>query len=770
MSMAMAATLFATNSITTFAEGETSILVPPSDKPAIEIPGGGEENQEPPVEPTDGLPAPVEEEEIDPDNHSIVLGEATLCDGSTLRVVETVETKDEYLSDKGNVDVDGNQLDEYIPVEGATDVEGQTLDYTDVEKIKSVETTVYLEDAKTGEEVTVKNEEGEDVRLELPLDFNWTDFEPVPVVENTDGSLHELDKEEKSEIFYGIFDDDGKFHPTRANAPGSKPYILTEDNEYKLADTVYSTTDKHGRVIFLDEEVYLALKGESTKYTSKKEYEYNDTKYSQEELAKLVDEIKEVHDWDYVTKEQPENIAPEKATLTYSQYNRKTRQYEDVEGPITISYDKVKVTKFDPKQGYLGNYYFNYNNTTYVIERPVYGMGPGAIGKEIDLPKGYFVASVDTTKDKVYPVTPAKEEKKETTVKITVYDENNVAIWSGDKTQYENLRADNVTRVNGKYAVEDSEGERQYIDPGCYEIIRELDNKLTVTNSYYYTVQDKSERDQRTVEFEVDGKAFELKVDFWQNDRIGISEVTTAPSEEEGKIDVVVKFVYSSYEADGRTPTIAESEVTYTVDPSDPEQFNSLGRGTMNIKYTPVYTSQNYSEKPVRPIQPKAVEVVPVSYPERKLFAAVLSTNDLLLADIAAELAEEGIEEEVKWGPVLFEEDDNVHMVSLGEPNVSVAADAEPQPNPNPNPNPTPDTTPGTPTTIDVTPVALAAAPGQVLGAQREETAADGAAVLGASRARGTADETTAPFVRVLVMAAVASAALFLTRKREEEN
>ena len=59
MSMAMAATLFATNSITTFAEGETSILVPPSDnEPALVIPGGGEENQEPPVEPTDGLPAP----------------------------------------------------------------------------------------------------------------------------------------------------------------------------------------------------------------------------------------------------------------------------------------------------------------------------------------------------------------------------------------------------------------------------------------------------------------------------------------------------------------------------------------------------------------------------------------------------------------------------------------------------------------------------------------------------------------------------------------
>ena len=100
-------------------------------------------------------------------------------------------------------------------------------------------------------------------------------------------------------------------------------------------------------------------------------------------------------------------------------------------------------------------------------------------------------------------------------------------------------------------------------------------------------------------------------------------------------------------------------------------------------------------------------------------------------------------------------------------------SEPEPQPNPNPEPGPNPDVTPDAPTGTEEIPyflTTLAAPAGQVLGAQREEATGEAPAVLGASRARGTADETTAPFVRVLVMAAVASAALFLTRKREEEN
>ena len=160
---------------------------------------------------------------------------------------------------------------------------------------------------------------------------------------------------------------------------------------------------------------------------------------------------------------------------------------------------------------------------------------------------------------------------------------------------------------------------------------------------------------------------------------------------------------------------------------------------------------------------------------DMRLFAA----NNSVMLDL---LREAGYEfGPYEYAPFALEQDDLEHRVQLimPEPEMVPGPEPAPEPIPGPTPEPTPVVTPttlvytaGGPATIDEAPVALAAAPaGQVLGAQREEpVAGEAPAVLGASRARGTADETTAPFVRVIVMAAVASAALFLTRKREEEN
>ncbi|MBP3280609.1 MAG: hypothetical protein J6M44_16815, partial [Butyrivibrio sp.] len=177
------------------------------------------------------------------------------------------------------------------------------------------------------------------------------------------------------------------------------------------------------------------------------------------------------------------------------------------------------------------------------------------------------------------------------------------------------------------------------------------------------------------------------------------------------------------------------------------------GKGVMNIKYTPAYATTD-----IMVLRPKQ-EVKAMDYRTRSTMPRQFL---MMLSDVPNYIPEEfkDVEDDGKW-----------HASHLYGPMVKIAPVEEPIPQPEPGPDDTPDTTPGTPTTIDVTPVALAAAPGQVLGAVREEpVAGEAPAVLGASRARGTADETTAPFVRVLVMAAVASAALFLTRKREEEN
>ncbi|MCR5155261.1 MAG: InlB B-repeat-containing protein [Butyrivibrio sp.] len=102
---------------------------------------------------------------------------------------------------------------------------------------------------------------------------------------------------------------------------------------------------------------------------------------------------------------------------------------------------------------------------------------------------------------------------------------------------------------------------------------------------------------------------------------------------------------------------------------------------------------------------------------------------------------------------------DNYNWIDdLGELKMTNPTPGPNPPTPGPTPTPTPDAPPATPVA-------------QVLGARREEPAAEAPAVLGARRGR-TADDTatgTARLFAIIVSAAVAMALLFKGKKKEED-
>ena len=771
MSMAMAATLFATNSITIFAEegggDPIAIAIEPSGEPAVEEVGGDPASWAP-VD----LPTPeFNHEEGEPE--TVWQSE----DGKyRVDVVEVTNTMDVYMSDVNSQDEDGEQTDDYQMV-NKEDTEGQTLDYTDAVTIVTMgDASVYLED-ENGDRVQVKNENGEDVDLELPVGTTEKNLHEVQVVEKEDGSLHVLNGLDTfcNPVVYGYFDEEGKFIEGKEGDEGVQAYYKDKFDNYKAADTMYYTTKADGTRIYLTEEMYNAITtGESDVYDVKKEYEYKGQKYSQDDL-KQEDKIKEVKDWSYTVAGDPEKIGEKNEPITTTVGPWWNRSEEEVD--TVVSYYKVKITGEPTVTQELGldwrwhnvyTYptvsYFEYKGATYVNEtsfRSFDGkipVGTEAGSNDWDLINSKF--------DKIHKVTPATDDKVENTVYIRVYDNENPdePILELDEVAYNNLRARNVSLVGDKYAVRDKDGDRVLIDKEDYTFVTEQEVVTNIATVNYYTVQDKYE--PTLVDVNIGDQTYQLSVDFWQNDRIGVTSVELKDNED-GTVDVTVNFAYSQYRngfwSDG--PEVGTDSITRTVSANT---FGYDGTARMTVKYTPAYNRTNVPRKPEE-IDEREVQR-PVEYVTRNVLrsARLAEASDvvfLLAATLDNEIEEipytTGYEpaDLINWLPLRSE-------VNIGDPEVSITKNEQPAP-------PQRDDIeyiPRDPDADSPVVVPLSTAPGQVLGAQREEPATDGAAVLGASRARGTADETTAPFVRVLVMAAVASAALFLTRKREEEN
>ena len=738
MSMAMAATLFATNSITIFAEegGGDSIAIAkePSGEPAVEEVGGDPASWAP-VD----LPTPE------------TTSETKIEDYGDYVVVTTTNTTDLYASDMNSKDFEGNQADYYLPV-NAEDTEGQTLDFSDSYKDENVvDYSVVLRDSD-GDIVTVPTEDGKEVPLELPRNFDIEeDLEEVFFVENSEGETEEVSPNEK--IYYGYIGEDGVF----VESEDGEPYILTGENDYAVAGKAYSTIVNGERVI-LDEEVYKALKGDETSiYTAEKQYDYKekDGTTSQNSADEILEKEGVVsidgENWTYTVKDG-EKYIPVVATL-----------------PIHVKYDKAEVIAYDPiANAYIAKFYFEHDGMTYINCKPILGWNH-KIGESVTI--GWWNDEEYIT---AFNYTYEVKEKTATkdTVYIRVYDKDGTLLFECDKTAYDNLTDGNITKVTDeKYAVIDENRERVLIDVDVYTDVFMEEKEVDITNIYYYTVQDKYEKEPVAVAVNLNDQEYELTVAFWQNSRIGAESVEVKDNND-GTADITINYAYSSYRYSRSrhryVPKTGRDSVTYTVDASI---FGQDGTARLDIKYTPSYEALNY---PAR----QALRTI-------GLADGILDGNLLMLSAEADNIelfdyADLGVEEDEEFEdvePVIYPLDYHpvylIPMLRYRERNVNVG---EPEYKFSNNDQPAPpqrndiEYIPRDPDADSPVVVPLSTAPGQVLGAQREEPATDGAAVLGASRARGTADETTAPFVRVLVMAAVASAALFLTRKREEEN
>ncbi|MBP3782531.1 MAG: hypothetical protein J6I68_04715 [Butyrivibrio sp.] len=769
MSMAMAATLFATNSITTFAISDESggdfIEAAPAEDAAAAL-STEEEAEETPQEYKDDYP-PFEDQE---DYKETPMGEEYSYTKENKRdKTEHTESyqavqveKNEYYSDVNDVAENGakGNENEYEKVErDQINKETDTIDYFEVKSEIVTDSTVYLIDTETKEKVQGQDAEGNEVDIALPGDFNKYDKKnglvPVEVVVDEEGKIDELNLRDyyENQLIYGYYDDNGNFVETKnSHHDGVKTYIKNADG-LTPTQTVYFYKDSKGKKIYVDEEVYKVLSGEeSDKYTKIVEYTFENTVYSTDESANNTkedlennDKIKEVGDWDYTTKAVPEEKIENATAYTLAINTMVTVIGEPTDvGHKTATYP-VEYYTYDR----FGNQYIV--RTTARLSKGL-EVGAKAQASGFDKSKNVF-----------------KPGKSEETVNalVTVKDKEGNIVWAGTQEDYEAMKKagpTTITEYQGMYKVElkqeDEESEPQYayVEKKAYDTLRENITKYEVTTSYYYTVQDKNEA--REVEVTIGDETYNLTVNFWQNKRIGITNVDVIYPEEGGDPYLAISYTYSGFDRFGRyeakTGVLDNPELTtVTVD-----SFGSTGKGAMNIKYTPAYATFVMPEKDY-PV--KGEVIVAADYRTR---AAMPSEFLMMLSDVPNFIPEKLDDVRV---------DGNWHRSNLFGPLVNIAPIEEPVPGPEPEePTPTPERAPWiTTAAIEETPVALAAtvAPaGQVLGAQREEATGEAPAVLGASRARGTADETTAPFVRVLVMAAVASVALFLTRKREEEN
>lgn len=817
MSIAMAATLFATNSITTFAISDDGVPVElaPSESPDPSI-GGDNENSWAPEEQE---PTPTEEQEPTPPDYqegTVQFGDDIKipCTDDVVRFVEKTTVEENYYSDEND-----EEPDSYATEITAEEAEQQTLDFVEVEKVSTIETTVTLEYVDENGEtntVMVPNENNEMVPLELDKNFNSNKIKEVYVVEDEEGNIvREVSKRDAQNVVFGYFDTDGTFHDDIEEGDERGDYYVPSGHKYEKTNMIYSTKDANDETVYLSEEVYKALMDDpEAKFTKVQRYEVNTEKYTEKELKDVVDNIKEVNQWDYVVDDvlsdepvrftqlvEKKPVAPEPPKPRQGQKAGpgpkpgpgpqpgpgpkpepqpepgpkpdQPKQYEEVDYDVEVTYQEARIIAYEGVDLWHGTktytvlYYFEItdedgNTKTYATPGTYTASWSDKYEKDDRISLGNGISDTINTRscngNLVYEV-KEKGYKNSDSV-VTVYDGDKV-VWEGDRTTFENIqKAKAVTKVDDKVVVTDEKGKKVYLENEDYTVIHEIALKSDVTKDYYYTVQDKNKSYE--VVFDMNGTEYTLSVDTWENSRVGITDVRVN-TRDDGKIDVIVGYTYSAY--DGFEPSIESKEYVYEA--VEMSNFGTANASKLTLKYTPTYYA--YGHK--MPIwEPKnEVKVLPV---DSRTMARLADAPMLFatLEDLEA-FTDAEYEEEITYMPVELTWDGRFHRtyVVKGKPTY------EPINLPTPNPGPNDDYYPTEPTTatIDVTPVALAAAPaapGQVLGAVREEPAADGAAVLGASRARGTADDTTAPFVRVIIMAAVASAALFLTRKREEEN
>ncbi len=779
MSMAMAATLFMTNSVATYAAEEEGAGADPA--PVI---AGDTEDSWAPEEPA------TTTEEIAQEVNSLYqeVVEVKNEDGSVTRTItEVTEVQKNYYTDaETDEEVDyftpvfGDDRDDYhrtTKEEIDASETKQHCDFVEVNEVKLVgEEHTYLE--ANGEKATYTNRCGEEKPIVLSDNFTAADLEraeqnPVQVVEDSNGVVRELKDKEKKSIFYGKFVD-GVFVELKEGDEGATPFLRSDD-KYVPTDVVYTTMikdeDGNSEIAFIDkktfEEACKALNGEESIYSVETVYTHKKQGHKDKDSTITSTELKEKE-----ANEQAEvwgNYEPEKnnpidyyinvTDITVAPESTTLKMFGNEK---TVYYNKFIVTGEANEDGTIPVDYFFYDgNTRYTVS--------GVIDK---LPEGAGVGYVDdcwikakVKKDTEVHVVTINDNKNFTLSYVTVKDpETQEIIFEGTPEALANLKAHNVTEVEDKIKVRDSY-KTYYLDKADYTLIKEHTENLYVSENFYYTVQDKTETNN--VEFSMGGRDYNLTVDFWQNSRIGLKGIRVLPNEDGTEADIIVEYDYSKYSDfdESNPPTSYTQHVTV-------DDFSSLGEAKMSIDFLPVFFSTIMPHW-FRPVQ-EPILVLSANDAVRVQASTIAAPGLRTLSNVDNAILF-GILEEAGYynvGPTGYVASDisgypfAQNRVELIQRTPKWEKGAEPQPQPrrrNEEPS-------GEPTTIDVTPVALAAAPGQVLGAQREETAADGAAVLGASRARGTADETTAPFVRVIIMAAVAGAALFLTRKREEEN
>jgi hypothetical protein len=802
MSIAMAATLFATNSITTFAISDDGVPaeLAPSESPDPSISGDNENSW-----------APEEQEPTPPDYQegTVQFGDDIKipCTDDVVRYVEKTTVEENYYSDEND-----EEPDSYATEITAEEAKDQTLDFVEVEKVSTIETTVtleYVDENGDTNTVMVPNENNEMVPLELDKNFNSNKIKEVYVVEDEEGNIKEVSKRDAQKKVFGYFDTDGTFHDDIEEGDERGDYYVLSGDKYEKTNMIYSTKDANDETVYLSEEVYKALIGDpDAKFIKVQRYEVNTEKYTEKELKDVVDNIKEVNQWDYVVDDvlsdepvrftklvEKKPVAPEPPKPRQGQKAgpgpnpgpgpkpgpnpepgpKPEPEYEEVDYDVDVVLTEARIIddgRLDFRHQrivYSALYYFEIvdedgNTKTYATPGS-YSVGffDGVTYEKEDRISNLAISEKINTKtcggNLVYEV-KEKGYKNSDSV-VTVYDGDKV-VWEGDRTLFENIQdAIAVTKVDDKVVVTDKKGKKVYLENEDYSVIHEIALKSDVTKNYYYTVQDKSK--EIDVVFDMNGTEYTLTVDTWENSRVGITNVRVDNTREDGKIDVIVEYTYSAY--DGFEPSIETKEYVY--EGVEMSNFGTANASVMTLKYTPAYYA--YGRKMPKWEPKNEVKVLPV---DSRTMARLADAPMLFatLEDLEA-FTDAEYEEEITYMPVELTWDGRFHRTYVVKDKPTFERINLPTPNPGPNDDyyPTEPTT----ATIDVTPVALAAAPaapGQVLGAVREEPVADGAAVLGASRARGTADETTAPFVRVIIMAAVASAALFLTRKREEEN
>ncbi|WP_026653940.1 hypothetical protein [Butyrivibrio proteoclasticus] len=711
----------------------------PEDPDKPDVPTPGEDDPKPDPEP---------EYDSDITEERDVHYDETLDDGTHTADVYVTITEKQYYSDKDSKDEDGNQTDDYQRV-NKSDVQGQTLDYTDAYVEREGWTShIYLED-ENGDVVTVKNDKNEDVRLELPEDFDVEeDIEVVPRIPMEDGSFELLfDIVEAKDIFYGYFDDFGQFVECKPSDDKAIAYVNTKEG-MKPTDTVYYTVGSKGEVYCLEEEVYKALKNESDTLTAKKAYVYNGKGYSREEMEEM-EGISQVEDWSYWIEGREEVIATEQTHIYNTKGDESSGEgYADYKA-LWFEVIGERVLDSDGCDSYKAKIYIEYEGEVYMYIGKVGAYDDGRysgiaseynhwqIGDIVEYSAGR-TQYISTQYYDLYKVEVVGQEEEESDrVIVIVCDPDGNMVAKFDKTLFENIQTGNITQINeDKVAVKDVDGNTVIIDAKDYHKYEEWVYTYRYIEKHNYTVQDKYQ--DRNVPITLDGNDYNLTVKFWQNARVGISGVEVEEFED-GTADVTVYYRFLDY--DYNDPIVTDMNIVVTV---SADNFGPTNEAILKLSALPHYYAemQEYC---------KVAVMKKLSTDSLKAFLA-LELSDIHEIDLL----------EDEYWPEFPEEDGLMHWAEIDDPVYSLEK-VVPQSNPDgPTPGPNNPSTPSTSVVATATPAQA------VLGAVREDTPADQRAVLGAVRAGSTDDTTMSTLYRIVILMVAAFGAIFFVAKKKE--